>query len=63
MATWQRPNFLDAIARMPDCDGEDSDAVGAFTHSELCKNQHLMGKGIKFIETLVSLPKSEWPKE
>ena len=51
--------FLDAIARMPDCDGEDSGAVGAYTQVELCKIQHLMGKGNKFIDTWVSLPKSQ----
>ena len=36
--------FLDAIARMADCDGADSDAVGAYMQVELCKIHHLMGK-------------------
>ena len=36
--------ILDAIACMPYCDGEDSDAVGAYTQVELGKFQHLMGK-------------------
>ena len=27
--------FLDAMARMPDCEGEDSDAVGAYTQVKL----------------------------
>ena len=55
--------FLDAIARMTDCDGQYSDAVGAYTQVELHKIQHLMGKGNKFIDTWVTLPKSQWPKE
>ena len=36
--------FLDAIGRMPDCDGEDSDAVGAYIQVELSKIQQPMGK-------------------
>ena len=55
--------FLDAVARTPDCDGEDSDAVGAYTQVELHKIQHLMGNGKKFIDTWVKLPKSQCPKE
>ena len=39
--------FLDAIARMPDCNGEDSDAVGAYTQCEL-----------KGVDTWVKLPRS-----
>ena len=42
--------FLDAIARVPDMYGEDADATGAYTQSEL-----------KDFETWVSLPKYWWP--
>ena len=42
--------FLDAIARSPDCDGEDSDAVGAYT-------QCMLGGE----ETWISLPPSRRP--
>ena len=43
---------LDAIARMPGMDGEDSDATGAYTQA-----QHL-GE-----ETWVTMPRNQWPKE
>ena len=43
--------FLDAIARMPGNDGQDSDAVGAYTQCEL-----------KGVETWVRLPRTQWPK-
>ena len=42
--------FLDTIARMQDCDGEDSDATGAYTQAK-----H------DGVETYVRLPKSRWP--
>ena len=43
---------LDAIARMQDCDGEDSDATGAYTQAK-----H------EGVETYVRLPKSRWPAD
>ena len=43
--------FLDAIARMPDNDGQDSDATGAYTQAEHAGE-----------ETWVYLPKDQWPK-
>jgi hypothetical protein len=43
--------FLDAIARMPDNDGQDSDATGAYTQAEHAGE-----------ETWVLLPKDKWPK-
>ena len=43
--------FLDAIARMPDNDGQDSDATGAYTQAEHAGE-----------ETWVYLPKDKWPK-
>ena len=43
--------FLDAIARMLGNDGQDSDAVGAYTQCEL-----------KGVETWVRLPRTQWPK-
>ena len=53
--------FLDAMARMPDCDGEDSDAVGAYTQVKLDELDHLIGKDVS-VDTSVSLPKNRWPK-
>ena len=55
--------FLDALARCPGCDGEDSDAIGAYTQVELDTIVHLIGKGNEFIHTLVSLPRNRWPKD
>ena len=37
--------FIDAIARLPDCDGEDSEAMSAYTQVKLDEAQHLLGKG------------------
>ena len=42
--------FLDAIARCHDCDGQDCDAVSAYTQADL------VGE-----ETWVSLPPDQWP--
>ena len=53
--------FLDAIARLPDCDGEDSDAVGAYTQVKLDNVSHLLGKGNEFVDTWVQLPRNRWP--
>ena len=43
--------FLDAIARCPGCDGEDSDAIGAYTQCQLGGE-----------ETWISLPVGRRPK-
>ena len=43
--------FLDAIARMPENDGQDSDATGAYTQAEHAG-----------AETWVHLPRDKWPK-
>ncbi len=53
--------FLDALARCPDCDGEDSDAVGAYTQVRLDQIGHLLGKGNEFVDTWVQLPRNRWP--
>lgn len=37
--------FIDAIVRLPDCDGEDSDAMSAYTQVKLDEVQSLLGKG------------------
>ena len=55
--------FMHAIARCPDCDGEDSDAVGAYTQVLLDRIDHLLGNGDKFVETWVSLPRNRWLPE
>ena len=46
--------FLDLIARMPGNDGEDSDAVGAYTQLLLEEAAALLGIGV-IPETWVSL--------
>ena len=43
--------ILDAIARMPGCSGEDSDAMGAYTQTELGG-----------VETWVRIPRERWPQ-
>ena len=48
--------FIDALARLPDCDGEDSDAMSAYTQVKLDEVQHLLGKGCQAIDTWVALP-------
>merc|ERR1711963_357674 len=35
--------FMDAIARTPGCDGEDSDAKGAYTQVSLARAKELLG--------------------
>ena len=56
--------FLDAMGRMPDCEGEDSDAVGAYTQVSLDKEtlKLLVGEGV-FVDTWVALPRNRWPKD
>ena len=51
--------FLDAIARMPGCSGEDSDAVGAYTQVLLEEADRLLGPDV-FPETWITLPRNRW---
>ena len=53
--------FLDAIARMPGCDGEDSDAVGAYTQVEL-DSMMKPGETSACVETWIRLPIHQQPK-
>ena len=55
--------FLDALARCPGCDGEDSDAIGAYTQVIL-KDAHVILGGTEdnYIETWISLPRDRRPK-
>ena len=56
--------FLDAMGRMPGCEGEDFDAVGAYTQVSLDKEtlKLLVGEGV-FIDTWVALPRNRWPRD
>jgi hypothetical protein len=49
--------FLDTIAHSPGCDGEDSDAVGAYTQMKLADAARLLGIGV-VPETWITLPRS-----
>lgn len=51
--------FLDAIARMLECDGEDSDAMSAYTQVKLYEIEKVLGKGHEWVDTWVSLPKAK----
>ena len=55
--------FLDALARCPGCDGEDSDAIGAYTQVIL-RDAHIIlgGNNDNYIETWISLPRERRPK-
>ena len=53
--------FLDAIARMPGCDGEDSDAMSAYTQVKLDEIESFLGKGHEWVDAWVSLPKPKIP--
>ena len=53
--------LMDAIARMPGNDGEDSDAVGAYTQVRLSDAVKLLGPGV-VTETWITLPPSKRPK-
>jgi hypothetical protein len=53
--------LMDAIARMPGNDGEDSDAVGAYTQVRLSDATKLLGPGV-VTETWISLPPHRRPK-
>lgn len=55
--------FIDAIARLPGCDGEDPDAMSAYTQVKLDNVSRFLGKGCQFIDTWVSLPRHLVPKE
>ena len=46
--------FVDAIAHMPGMSGEDADATGAYTQTQL---------GPECPTTWITLPKDRWPKE
>ena len=54
--------FMDAIARMPGNDGEDSDAVGAYTQVRLSDAAKLFGRDDIITETWISLPPHKRPK-
>ena len=45
--------FLDAIARMPGCDGEDSDAKSAYTQVKLDEIGSFLGKGHEWVDAWV----------
>ena len=53
--------LMDAIARMPGNDGEDSDAVGAYTQVRLSDATKLLGPGV-VTETWITLPAYRRPK-
>ena len=46
--------FLDAISRLPGCDGDDSDATGAYTQAVLMDAEGA-------VETWIRLPRDQWP--
>ena len=54
--------FTDALARCPGNDGEDSDAVAAYTHAVLDDIAHLLRKGNKFLDTWVAIPRNRLPE-
>ena len=57
--------FLDAIARMPGNDGEDSDAFSAYTQVDLDELPKLLGKSASkdlITETWLSLPRNRRPQ-
>ena len=53
--------LMDAIARMPGNDGEDSDAVGAYTQVRLSDASKILGPGV-VTETWITLPPHRRPK-
>ena len=53
--------FLDAIARLPGNDGEEADAVGAYTQAWLGGPDPVAQE--KCPETWITLPKHQWPAE
>lgn len=57
----QAANILDAVASLPGCDGEDADAVGAYTQLTMREAYKLLGTNTPYIETFVTLPKDRQP--
>ena len=56
--------FMDVLARCLGNDGEDSDAVAAYTQVKIDEDlTYLLGKGNKFVDTWVSIPRNRWPEE
>ncbi len=56
--------FMDALARCPGNDGEDSDAVAAYIEVKIDEDlTYLLGKGAKFVDIWVTLPRNRWPEE
>lgn len=56
--------FMDALARCPGNHGEGSDAVAAYTQVRIDEDlTYLLGKGSKFVDTWVSIPRNRWPQE
>ena len=53
--------FMDAISRMPGNDGEDSDAVGAYTQVTLADAAKILGEDV-ITDTWISLPPRRRPK-
>ena len=53
--------FSDAIARIPGNDGEDSDAIGAYTQVTLANAAKFLGLNV-ITETWISLPYHKRPK-
>jgi len=52
--------FLDVIGQAPGNDGEDADAIGAFTQMKLSEAARLLGEQV-IPETWITLPKSRQP--
>ena len=55
--------MMDALARMPGTDGEDSDAIGAYTQVKLKDAARLLGMPDLITETWISLPEYQGPKD
>ena len=58
---WPRPNSSTS-AHLPECIGEDADAIGAYTQIPLADAARLLGMNV-LPETWISLPKERWPKD
>ena len=54
--------FVDIVARFPDCVGQDADAKSAFTQIKLKEAAGILGVD-HVPETFISLPKSSWPED
>ena len=57
-SSMEAAKFMDAVARMPGNDGQDSDALGAYTQVKLADAHKFLGPGI-VTETWISLLNSE----